>query len=1005
MKEKVKTIVILFILAILFFAFVPATKVLATSYENIDLNALNEIRDNQELLDTVINVRISYESDMSLVNILSKCNNLGELRIEKATIDDLEFINDIKPNNGFVLILSMGYYNMEGISNPFVKQFCILSSYITNFSKGMDVENVERIDISFISGYEDIDYSKYPNLKDLSFWGIAIDDYEVFFEQLVSLNSLENLSLRNCNIMDEDTKYLKELTSIKLLNLEDCHISDIKFMKDMQQLTCINLPLNVEDLNVVREMPNLESVYWTGYEQLALTDELVKYLDDNNINHNKYDKNLKNTLLNMIDEMNIDENMTVKEKVETVIDYTSNFVISHDNFYDETYSNNSLLYIVHYKIGVCSNYSYLQHALLKLIGVETWNIGGLIPVYMSELNGGFYLDEIKYELAGHAWLMVQDENGIWYGWDPVQIDQGMNPPWDSTWGKKYNFWKNPYEDDTYTLDDYQDGKYDSFNYNFAKRRIVTTKIGYEDYLNECKIIFNSNNENVIQSKQRVYKNIDNKLNKNLFTRDGYTFKAWNTKADGTGISYQDEEIIKINANTTLYAQWEPNKYTIKFFAGSGNGTMEDVTVTAGEYTLPECEFTGTNLGLEFDNWYIPNIGMFMEPGAKITVNNNMELYAQWKEKTTFTVTFDTVGGSSVEKQTINRWNNAVEPKEPTKEGYKFIGWYEDSTYQFRFSFYKPITADTTLYAKWVKNENLIKNISINVEIPTVGDEVTIEKFDEYFWNWDTQKPQMKITIPNEANYHLFDFDGECNYMNWITSLEYEFEPEPFIGTFEYNTDYYARIFIETDSEYFLSDDVEVIVNGKNVDKIFYIYDNYIELGVKLTTSPEKIVYKIIEGENQTYIVEEEKDFIVKANGEISKFDGLKVDDKILEPSNYIVVSGSTVVTLKSEYLNTLEEGKHTLTFLYSDGEISTDFTIVKEEIKDDTNILPDNDKNDTDTDTSVDTEIKEETTDRTDKNTTSSSPKTGDNIILWVVLILVSTIGILGTCKYIKKRD
>lgn len=998
MKEKVKVSVTLFVLVVLFVVFIP-TKAFATSYEDIDLNALNEIRDNQELLSTVINVRISYESDLSLVNILSKCNNLRELKIEKATIDNLKFINDIKPKEGFTLILNMGYYNMEGISNPYVKQFLIWSSFVTNFSKGMDVENVERIDIHFISEYEDIDYSKYSKLKELSFWGIAIDDYKSFFEQLRLLDTLENLSLRDCNIMDVDTKYLKELNNITLLNLENCHISDITFFEDMPQLTCINLPVNIEDLNVIKEMPNLENIYWTGYEQLALTDEIVKYLDDNNINHNMYDENLKNTLLNMIDEMNIDEKMTVKEKVETVIDYTSKFIISHDTDFDVTnYSGNSLLHCIHYKKGVCSSYSYLQHALLRLIGVNTYNIGGLIPVYMNELSGSFYIDEIKYELAGHAWLMVQDEKGIWYGWDPAQIDQGMEPPWDSVLGKKYNFWKNPYEDDSYTLDDYQDGKYDSFNYHFAKRRIVTNKIGYKDYLNERKIIFNSNNENVIQSKQRVYKNVDNKLNKNLFTRDGYTFKSWNTKSDGTGVSYQDEEVIKINDNTTLYAQWEPNTYTIKFAAGTANGRMEDVKVTTSEYTLPGCEFISANPSLEFDSWYIPNIGLYGRPGEKIILNDNIELVAQWKEKTTFTVTFDTAGGSSIENQTIDRWNNAIEPKEPIKDGYKFIGWYEDSTYQFRFDFYQPITADTTLYAKWVLNENLINNISINVEIPTVGDEVTIEKVSEYEWKWDTQKPQMEITLPKEANYHLtnyhmVDMGEECNYMYWIASFEDEFTP--FVGIFDYNSDYYAKIPIETDNGYFLSDDVEVIVNGKAVDKIIYFYDNYIELGVKLTTPPEEVIYKIIEGENQTYIIEEGKELIVKANGEISKFDGLKVDGKILDTANYMAVSGSTVVTLKKEYLDTLTVGKHILTFLYSDGEVTTDFNIVKEENKDDSNIIPDNDTNDTDT--------KEEITDITD-NTVSSSPETGDNIMLWVVLSFVSTLGILGTYKSIKKR-
>ncbi|MBQ2836248.1 MAG: InlB B-repeat-containing protein [Clostridia bacterium] len=538
---------------------------------------------------------------------------------------------------------------------------------------------------------------------------------------------------------------------------------------------------------------------------------------------------------------------------------------------------------------------------------------------------------------------------------------------------------------------------------------IDIDISFDDkYTNSYVVRYNANDgtNNYVDKSYFYGQTVD--FSKDIFSENEKEIIGWNTKPDGSGTAYNvydnvyglsDENETVVN----LYAQWKKDTYTVKFHINGVEGLMPDVTDVAGMYVLPNCDAQYYDKNFEFKGWMY--LGELYLPGSQIFVDSDIDLFANFELKSSFKVNFNVDDGSMVETQTVARGGTIKEPESPTKEGYTFMGWYEDATCQFKFYFGRTIYADMTLYAKWVKNENIIKNISINVETPTVGDKVTIEKFDEYFWNWDTQKPQVEITIPNGSNYHLFDFDGECNYMNWITSLEYEFEPEPFIGTFEYNTDYYARIFIETDSEYFLSDDVEVIVNGKNVDKILYIYDNYIELGVKLTTPSEKIIYKIIEGENQTYIVEEEKDFIVKANGEISKFDGLKVDDKILEPSNYIVVSGSTVVTLKKEYLNTLAEGKHTLTFLYSDGEVSTDFTIVKEEIKDDTNILPDNDKNDTDTDTSVDTEIKEETTDRTDKNTTSSSPKTGDNIILWVVLILVSTLGILGTCKYIKKRD
>lgn len=423
-----------------------------------------------------------------------------------------------------------------------------------------------------------------------------------------------------------------------------------------------------------------------------------------------------------------------------------------------------------------------------------------------------------------------------------------------------------------------------------------------------------------------------------------------------------------------------NSYVVRYNANDGTDNYVDI-----RYEYAQIIDFPTNLfsreGNEFKGWNTKPDGN----GIAYNIYDNVyglsdeneaivNLYAQW-EKTSFTVTFNTLGGSFVDNQTVKRYNKAIEPEPPTKEGYTFMGWYEDSTYQFKFYFERSITEDTTLYAKWFLNEKFIKNININIEKPKVGEEATIETMEDGYWQWGTQKPLMEITIPNEANYHLYWFEGEFNYMEWIAGLDGDDRYTPFVGKFEYNSDYYAKIYLETDSEYCFADDVEVIVNGKDVDKIFGIYDNFIELGVKLTTDSEEFVYEILEGDNQTYIVEEKNDLTVKANGEVSKFNGIKVDDKIIETSNYIVVSGSTVVTIKKEYLGTLAEGKHTLTFLYIDGEVSTEFTIVKDEIKDEA-----------------------------DDNTTNSSPKTGDNIELWVTLILVSTLGILGTYKYIKKK-
>jgi uncharacterized repeat protein (TIGR02543 family) len=67
---------------------------------------------------------------------------------------------------------------------------------------------------------------------------------------------------------------------------------------------------------------------------------------------------------------------------------------------------------------------------------------------------------------------------------------------------------------------------------------------------------------------------------------------------------------------------------------------------------------------------------------------------------TYTVTFNSNGGSSVTSQTVNQDMNATSPTVPTKAGYTFAGWYSDSGLTSSFSFATPIVADTTLYAKW-----------------------------------------------------------------------------------------------------------------------------------------------------------------------------------------------------------------------------------------------------------------------------------------------------------------
>jgi len=66
-----------------------------------------------------------------------------------------------------------------------------------------------------------------------------------------------------------------------------------------------------------------------------------------------------------------------------------------------------------------------------------------------------------------------------------------------------------------------------------------------------------------------------------------------------------------------------------------------------------------------------------------------------------TVTFDTNGGSSVDSQSVTSGGTATAPLNPTKSRYKFLNWCTDQACTSTFSFSTPITADITLYAKWI----------------------------------------------------------------------------------------------------------------------------------------------------------------------------------------------------------------------------------------------------------------------------------------------------------------
>ena len=121
--------------------------------------------------------------------------------------------------------------------------------------------------------------------------------------------------------------------------------------------------------------------------------------------------------------------------------------------------------------------------------------------------------------------------------------------------------------------------------------------------------------------------------------------------------------------------------------------------------------------------------------------------------------------------------------------------------------------------------------------------------------------------------------------------------------------------------------------GSIKDKAVHVYDNDMDdtcnvCGYKRVLPTPVVTYKFIEGANGSWTKNSGKNLGFKVNGEISRFTGVKVDGILIGNDKYTAVSGSTVVTLKKDYLETLSVGKHTLSVVYTDGECTTEFEVI-----------------------------------------------------------------------------
>ena len=168
--------------------------------------------------------------------------------------------------------------------------------------------------------------------------------------------------------------------------------------------------------------------------------------------------------------------------------------------------------------------------------------------------------------------------------------------------------------------------------------------------------------------------------------------------------------------------------------------------------------------------------------------------------------------------------------------------------------------------------------------------------------------------------------------------------------------------------------VKVLVDG--TDKTADMVGDTLKLtnitsNINLEVVVEKIVYEVTEGANQKYTITKNSEAKFKINADFRLFDDGKVyvDNELVDPKNYTAESGSTIITLKKEFVDTLSVGEHTLKVLFNDGgEAITTFNVARVTVPTD-------------------------------------NPQTGDNIGFYIISGILSIVGLAGAGIFYRRKQ
>lgn len=196
------------------------------------------------------------------------------------------------------------------------------------------------------------------------------------------------------------------------------------------------------------------------------------------------------------------------------------------------------------------------------------------------------------------------------------------------------------------------------------------------------------------------------------THNELSFYGWYESPTFLGEPIKD--ISKRASNIVVYARWYKS-YTVSFDS-NGGGYVSSIKQQNMNDSM-QMPNDPTRVGYTFNGWYLKETND-NGTGTKVTwpyiPNKDTLLYARWigndysvilsetGTTTTYVVSFNVNGGSqSIPNQYITTNNGLTYPIIPTRSGYVFVGWYENSsTTGNPYNFSSIVNSNKTLYAKW-----------------------------------------------------------------------------------------------------------------------------------------------------------------------------------------------------------------------------------------------------------------------------------------------------------------